>query len=389
MTCSARMSATHEGVSRRELRRLGTKRAERADRGRLRSLGRPADADAVDGRQRRLGALRARHRRRRALQVRDPRPGRDAAAQSRSACLRDAGSPRDRVARVGYDLLHVVGQRLDGRASDPQPVHVTDGRLRGPPRLLATQSGRLVAGLSRGGPAAGRALPPLRIHARRAAAGGRAPVRRLVGLPGHRLLRPDLPIRLAGRLRCHGRHPAQRRHRGAGRLGARALPDRRLRAPPLRRDRAVRARRSAARRASRLGHAHLRLRPPRGPQLPGRQRALLVRPLSHRRSAGGCGGLDALPRLLTQGRPVDAERPRRAREPRGDRLPARDERARLPALPGRGHHRGGVDRIPRHHRGRPISAASASASNGTWAGCTTRSRSSRRTRSIAASTTTS
>ena len=37
-------------------------------------------------------------------------------------------------------------------------------------------------------------------------------------------------------------------------------------------------------------------------QFPDRQRAVLVRPLSHRRPARGCGGLDALPRLLAQGR---------------------------------------------------------------------------------------
>ena len=35
-----------------------------------------------------------------------------------------------------------------------------------------------------------------------------------------------------------------------------------------------------------------------------------------------CRGLDALPRLLAQGRRVDSQPVRRAREPRGHRLPA-------------------------------------------------------------------
>ena len=63
---------------------------------------------------------------------------------------------------------------------------------------------------------------------------------------------------------------------------------------------------------------------------------------------------------------------RRPREPRGDRLPAADERAGLrrrgPARP-----RWPRNRPPgRWCRGRPTSAGSASASSGTWAGCTTR-----------------
>ena len=43
------------------------------------------------------------------------------------------------------------------------------------------------------------------------------------------------------------------------------------------------------------------------------------------------------------------------------------------ALSRRGHDRRGIDRLSRRLAGRPTSAASASASNGTWAGCTTRS----------------
>ena len=49
----------------------------------------------------------------------------------------------------------------------------------------------------------------------------------------------------------------------------------------------------------------------------------------------------------------------------------------------------GVDRVAGRLAARPTSAASASASSGTWAGCTTRWATSSRTRSTAATTTTS
>ncbi len=88
-----------------------------------------------------------------------------------------------------------------------------------------------------------------------------------------------------------------------------------LGAGPVRRHGAVRARRPAAGRAPRLGHAGVQLRPPRGAQLPGRQRDLLVRGVPHRRAAGGRGRLDAVPGLLAQGRRVAAERVRRPGEP--------------------------------------------------------------------------
>ena len=84
----------------------------------------------------------------------------------------------------------------------------------------------------------------------------------------------------------------------------------------------VRIRRPARRLSPRLEHADLQLRPHRGAQLPGRQRAVLARALRRRRPARRRGGVDAVPRLQPQGRRVGAERARRAREPGGDRLPA-------------------------------------------------------------------
>ena len=134
-------------------------------------------------------------------------------------------------------------------------------------------------------------------------------------------------------------------HRGDPRLGARALPARRLGAGPVRRHAAVRAPRPAPRRAPGLGHADLRLRPLRGAQLPGRQRALLAGGVPRRRPAGRRGGLDALPGLLPQGRRVDAERARRPGEPGRGRVPAGGQRDLLQAGPRHHDDRRGVHRV--------------------------------------------
>ncbi len=140
-----------------------------------------------------------------------------------------------------------------------------------------------------------------------------------------------------------------------------ALPQGRVGPGPLRRPDAIRVRRPAARRAPRLGHPGLRLRPARGAQLPRRQRAVLARGVPRRRPARRRRRLDALPRLLAQRRRVDPQRLRRSRAPRGDLLPAGDERDRLPARARRRDHRRGVDGVARRHPARRTSGASASA----------------------------
>ena len=143
---------------------------------------------------------------------------------------------------------------LEQRAAT-EPLRRPGVDLRGPPRLVAAQPGRgqppaHVPGARR---RARRLRLRPRLHARRAAAGDGAPVLRLVGLPGHRLLRADVALRHAGRLPHVRRAHARARHRRDPRLGARALPARRLGARALRRHAPVRARRPAARRASRTG----------------------------------------------------------------------------------------------------------------------------------------
>ena len=69
-----------------------------------------------------------------------------------------------------------------------------------------------------------------------------------------------------------------------------------------------------------------------------------------------------------EGGRVAAEQVRRPGEPRSGLVHAGDERDGLPARAGRGHDRRGVDRPGPASPGPPISAGSASGSNGTWAG---------------------
>ena len=142
--------------------------------------------------------------------------------------------------------------------------------------------------------------------------------------------------------KCHqagiGVHP---------RLGARAFPEGRARPRGVRRLGALRARGHAPRRAHGLGHEDLQLRPPRGEELPGRERAVLDGALPHRRAARGRRGLDAVSRLQPQGRRVGAQQVRRPRESRGARVPARVQHRGAPRASGRADDRRGIHRVPR------------------------------------------
>ena len=140
---------------------------------------------------------------------------------------------------------------------------------------------------------------------------------------------------------------ARGRHRPHPRLGAGPFPERPAWARAFRRHASLRARRPAPGLSPGLGHLHLQLRPPGGRGLPRRQCPLLARALPPRRPARRCRRLDALPRLLPQGRRMGAEPLRRQREPRRHRLPAAHERGRLPGGAGRDHRRRGIDRLAR------------------------------------------
>ncbi len=117
-------------------------------------------------------------------------------------------------------------------------------------------------------PGARRAARRLRerdgLHPRGAHADHRASLLRLLGLPDHRLLRADPPLRHARRLHGVRGHAPPARHRRDPGLGARALPQGRPRARLLRRHPPLRARRSEPARPPRLGHPRVQLRPPRG-----------------------------------------------------------------------------------------------------------------------------
>ena len=113
---------------------------------------------------------------------------------------------------------------------DRPPVHGADVGLRDAPRLLEEALGRrrllLCAARRRPGPLPRRP----RLHPRGVPAGDGAPVRRVVGLPGHVVLRADRAVRRPRRLPLPRRPAAPGRHRRDRRLGARALPQGHLRA---------------------------------------------------------------------------------------------------------------------------------------------------------------
>ena len=119
------------------------------------------------------------------------------------------------------------------------------------------------------------------------------------------------------------------------------------------------------------------------------ERDVLARALSRRRPARRRRRLDALSRLRPQAGRVAPEQQGRQRVLRGGRAPAAAQRARSTAAARRDHARRGVDRVAARHRPDARAAASASRTSGTWAGCTTRSRTSRAIRSIASTTTAS
>ena len=237
------------------------------------------------------------------LQVRDPR-GRTAALLLKADPLR-VRAPRSRrrtppssSSRTTSGATTDGSERRGRRRSLAQPVSIYEVHL-GSWRLNPLEGNRSLSYVELADELGDYVRRP-RLHARRAAAGDGAPVRGLLGLPGDRLLRADGALRLARRLPRLRRPAAPARHRRDPRLGAGALPARRVRARALRRHGALRARGPAPRCAPGLGHARLQLRPQRGAQLPGRERALLAAGVPRRRPAGGRRGLDALPRLLAR-----------------------------------------------------------------------------------------
>ena len=140
----------------------------------------------------RVGGRRPRRGRGAAVQVprhcglgRAAREGRSARLRGRGATVHRVGDPPV-AARVEATTEWIAPARPERRA---RPAHVG---LRGPPRLVAPQlvGGRPRAHLPGARRRAVRVLHRHGLHPRRAAARHGPPVRRLVGLPGHVVLRP-------------------------------------------------------------------------------------------------------------------------------------------------------------------------------------------------------
>ncbi len=253
----------------------------------------------------------ARHRRRAALQVRGPRRRRQRRLKADPwRAHRAAAGHRQR--RRGEPLR--LGRRGLARRAAPPPTSSTGtGGLRGAPRVVA--AGRDESTGPDGRPLTYASWPrPLAEHVTSL---GFTHVELMPvaehpfgGSWGYQVTGYYAPTSRFGTPDDFRSFVDRWHQRGIGRdprLGAGALPQGRVGAGPLRRHRALRARRPAPGRASRLGHAHLQLRPQRGAKFPGRQRAVLVRGVPHRRAARGCGGLDAVSRLLAASRRVDPE----------------------------------------------------------------------------------
>ena len=102
------------------------------------------------------------------------------------------------------------------------------------------------------------------------------------------------------------------------------------------------------------------------------ERAVLARALRDRRTARRCRRLHALPRLQPPARRVDSEPVWRPGEYRGDRFPAPLQHRAVRAFPAGDHGRRRIHRLAAGFAPGRIAAGSASATSGTWAGCTTR-----------------
>ena len=266
-------------------------------RRRLQRLERARSPDAIAGRRRRLGAVRARGRRRPRLQVRDPRRGRRGPPQGRPAarCARSCRPRPDRwsSSRVTRWTDEAWLERRRDAEPHAGPISIYEVHL-GSWRLNTLEGNRSLTYAELADELADYVLElgfthvelmPVMEHPFTGSWGYQ-----VTGYfaPTARYGTPDEFRSFVDRL--HAARP-----RRDPRLGACPLPARRVRARALRRHGAVRARGPAPRRAPRLGHARLQLRPHRGAQLPRRQRALLALAVPRRRRARRRSRLDALP----------------------------------------------------------------------------------------------
>ena len=279
---------------------------------------------------RHLGDRRRRRARGRALPLRD-HDARRARCCSRPTRTRSRRRCR-RATRRASSARATSGATTSGSSAGAQsePLHAADVDLRGAPRLVAAHArGRAALDYRELARAARRLREGPRLHARRAAAGDGAPVQRLVGLPGHRLLRADRALRRRPTTSARSSTSCTRQGIGVildwvpahfprddwalARFDGTALyehEDPRRGAHPDWGTLVFNYGRNEVRNFL-LSNALYWL-----------QRVPRRRPARRRRR------LDALPRLLAQGGRVGAERVRRPRGPRRGRVPAAAERGR-------------------------------------------------------------
>ena len=210
--------------ARHPLRRLGAERRARQRRRHLQSLGRALSPDERARQLRRLGAVHARARRRRALQVRDLHARQPRAQAEDRPVRRGVREPaRDRE-HHRRSPRRSPGTTRRG-SSSARSATGSKSRCRSTKctwaRGGATPAGQFLE-LSRARAAARRVRQGPRLHARGAAADHGAPVRRLVGLSVHGLLRADEPPRLARRAARARRGAAQARASACCSTGCRA-----------------------------------------------------------------------------------------------------------------------------------------------------------------------
>ena len=185
---------------------------------------------------------------------------------------------------------------MDEIARGTQWTRCADGDLRGALGVLAPQRRRILE-LPRTGPCHGRVSARLGVHPCRTHAHNRASVLRLMGIPNHRLLRTDGPLRHAAGFDVLRRLSSSKGNRRDTRLGTLALSGRCAWIGRFRRHAPVRACRFAPRISPGMEFSHFQLWPQRSTQLSDFIRIILVRKISYRRHTGGCGRIDAISRL--------------------------------------------------------------------------------------------
>ncbi len=210
------------------------------------------------------------------------------------------------------------------------------------------------------------------LHPCRVPAGQRASVRRLLGLSADRPVRADQPLRHAGRFRRAGRRLPCARASACCSTGCPGISRRSARPRRFRRHRALRTRQSAAGPPPRLGHADLQLRAHRSgrtswcPTRCSGSTATASTACASMRSprcsisttaAPPATGFRTSMAAAKTSKPIDFLR--RFNTEVFARFRTPPPRRRNPP-PGR------------RCRGRSTGAGSASATSGTWAGCTTR-----------------